>query len=72
MGPGVVLEAPELVLVDGADHPGGEQTVRDPVEATLVEDRIESHWAPSMVCSTVNVVWIPDPVSTSLCPGTGS
>ena len=43
MGLGVVLEPPELVLVDRAEHPRGEQTIQDPLEPTLVDDRVELH-----------------------------
>src|SRR2546426_10755146 len=43
MGLGVVFEPPELVLVDRAEHPRGEQAIQDPLEATLVDDRVESH-----------------------------
>jgi hypothetical protein len=43
MGLRVVFEPPELVLVDRAEHPRGEQTIQDPLEATLVHDRVESH-----------------------------
>jgi hypothetical protein len=43
MGFGVVFEPPQLVLVDRAEHPRGEQTIQDPLEPTLVDDRVEFH-----------------------------
>jgi len=40
---GVVLEPPELVLVDGAEQPRREQSIQDPLETALIDDSVESH-----------------------------